>query len=174
VTFTFEFTVETAEQVRASRIMYHRQRSTRVTYAFFVALPALVLVFQAVSLSSGRAGWWPGVLIVLVTCAAAIVATYLSPRWTVASLRKNNRAAGGPHTYKLSSLGLEASAPGTTTTFEWANVAECYESNEFLFLYISKGFAALLPRRVVKPEDLPSLRVALREWLGEKAHLLAS
>jgi len=172
VTFTFEFTIESAEQVRASRVMSHRLRSTRVTYAFFLALPVLVLAFQAVNLSSGRSGRWPGVLIVLVLSAAAIAATHLNPRWVVANLRKNNRAAGGPHTYKFSSAGFAASAPGATTTFEWANVAECYESSEFLFLYFSKGFAALLPRRVVKPDDLPRLRAALREWLGEKAHIL--
>jgi hypothetical protein len=140
-------------------------------YAFFIIVPLLILALQAISLSSGRAGWWPGVLIVLVASAAGIAAGYMSPRWMVANLRKNNRAAGGPHTWKFSSLGLEASAPGTTTTFEWANVAEAYEANEFLFLYISKGFAAFLPKRVVRPEELPSLRTALRGWLGEKAHL---
>jgi hypothetical protein len=53
---------------------------------------------------------------------------------------------------------------------EWQNIAEICESKEQLLFYVSKGFAAILPKRVVPSEELAVLRQQLRHWVGERAH----
>jgi hypothetical protein len=55
---------------------------------------------------------------------------------------------------------------------EWANIAEAYETREFILFYMSKGLALLLPKRVVPAEDLVRLRSELRVWLGERGNVL--
>ena len=95
-----------------------------------------------------------------------------TPRATVQNVRKGNRAAGGPNKYVLDDHGVDASAMGTRATLEWANIPEAYEDKEFFFLYFSKAWAMLLPKRVISRIELPAFRTALRGWVGERAHLL--
>jgi hypothetical protein len=86
-------------------------------------------------------------------------------------MRRSNRGAAGPHVYTLTDTGLEMSAPGITVTLKWENVVEVFESRDFLLFYFAASWAQLLPTRVVPQESFPSLRTALAQWLGAKAHL---
>jgi hypothetical protein len=171
--FSFHFQLEQSEQVKACRIMYHRRWSTRAVYGMFGILLVLVSALYVRDLWRRGEGWTVGVVVVGLACLAGVTAAYVSPYFMVRNLRKNNRAAAGPHTYQLSATGLNATAPGATTSIEWANVAEAYETRDFFFLYIAKGMAILLPKRAVTAAQLPSLRSSLRSWIAERAHLLA-
>ena len=170
--FTFEYSVDQREQVRASQIMYHRKWSTRAVYAFFLLLlltgPGLYLR----DLALGRRGWLAGMAIIVTAAVAGAGASYLSPYWMIRSLRKNNRSAAGPHRYHLHPTGIDVTSPGASATLEWANIVEAYETPEFLFFYFSKSWATMLPKRVVSADELLHLRTALRGWLGDKARLL--
>jgi YcxB-like protein len=167
-TFAFEYELGQAEQVRATRLMYHRRRDTRLTYAFLIGCLSLVAGFHAFLRAQGREGWKTGVAIVTAAVAGGIAASYFSPYWMVKNIRKNNRAATGPHTYRLSDSGLQTTSPGIATSVEWSNVAEAYESREFILFYVSKGLALLLPKRVVPDQELVRLRLALQSWLGQR------
>jgi hypothetical protein len=171
-TFAFEYELGQAEQVRATRLMYHRRRDTRLTYAFLLGSLILVVAFHAFLRAQGREGWSTGVAIVVAAVAGGIAASYLSPYWMVKNIRRNNRAATGPHAYRLSDAGIQTTSPGTTTSVEWSNVAEAYESREFMFFYVSKGMALMLPKRVVPAQDLVGLRRSLQSWLGPRSNVV--
>ncbi len=69
--------------------------------------------------------------------------------------------------------GLEMRSPGATGSLQWANVAEVYESREFLFFYFSAAWAQALPKRVIPTGTLSSFRAALRDWAGARVHVAA-
>lgn len=171
VSFTFDFHLDQPEQVRATRILYHRRWSTRATYAIFLLLSLIGPGLYVRDLLLGRPGWFLGLGIIVTAAGGGAAAAYMSPYWMVRALRKNNRAAAGPHKYTLHDRGLETISPGATATIEWTNIVEVYETREFLLLYLANAWATLLPKRIVPAEELPRLRIALRAWVGERAHL---
>ena len=171
MSFNFAFTLGEAEQVRASRVMYHRRWSTRIVYGCLLLLLVGGGAVYVEAVSSGRDVPAVVVPIGLAGLAGAFGATYMSPYTMVRALRERKRAAAGPHQYALGDAGLQVDSPGAKTSIEWANIAEAYETREFFFFYLSKGFAALLPKRAVATRDLELLRLALRGWVGPRALL---
>lgn len=172
--YTLEYSIDQPEQVRASRIMYHRRWSVRVVYGIFVLFILVAAVLGGRSYAAGQERLSAGFVLVIVMAVVGITGMYWSPYWQIRSLRRKNRGAAGPHTYKLHDGGVGMESPGATSTVEWANVNEVFESVEFFFLYMSEGWATLLPKRAIPTEDLPRLRTALRTWVGDRAHLLDS
>ena len=173
MSFTFEFELTADEQTRASRAVILRRP---VTKGMLVA-SALIAPLATVAFASGlleRLGD-PWFLLLLGWClpVGAVAGILMGPRSQVKALRRRNRAAAGPHVYRLAGSGLEASSTGTTTTLQWENVVEVFESREFLLFYVSTAWAYLLPKRVVPPESLSGLRTALGQWVGDRAHLAA-
>ena len=167
--FTFEYELGQAEQVRASRVMAHRQLGTRLFYAFLLSCVLAAVGLHLYARVQGRVAWPLGIPLTMAIALAGLATAYFSPFLSVRNLRKNNRAADGPHVYSFNDTGLDITSPGIRALIEWQNVAEVYESREFLLLYVSKAQAAVLPKRVVP--DLQGLRDALRLWAGEHAHL---
>ena len=173
MTFTFEYELDNAEHVRAARVMFNRRRDTKLTYAFL----AFCLVFVAAAhfwlQSRGREGWLPGLIIMAIAMVGGIAGLQMTPSSTVANMRKNNRSIAGPHVIALGADGLKGHSPGVASSFEWANITEAVETKEFVFLYISKGMAMFIPKRVIAGEDLARVREALHEWIGDRAHTLS-
>jgi len=132
----------------------------------------IFLALDFVDVSQGREGWTLVHSVVTAGLIGGLAAGYFSPYWIVRSLRKGNRAAAGPHTYTFADHGLDARSPGTTTSLQWANIVEAYETKEFLLFFVSPAWAVLLPKRVVPETDVPGFKAALQRWLGEKARLL--
>jgi hypothetical protein len=151
--------------------MYHRKWSTRATYAFFGLLFVFGVGLYVRDLLQGREDWLYGLAMIAIAAIAG-AALDLSPFWMVRSLREKRRGAAGPHRYRLHDGGVDVASPGVTATLEWTNVTEAYETKDFFFIYLSKGWATLLPKRVIASEQLPHLRDALRAWVGDRAHLL--
>jgi hypothetical protein len=170
-TFTFQFDLDEAEQVRGSRAVLLRNRTFLITLGVLMLLPVaatviflLELLAQSVDLSVVIAAW------IAVPLVGALN-IYNVPRQVTKGVRKNNRAAMGPHTYTLTASGLAATSTGASANIEWANIHAIRESREFFLFYFASNWAHLLPKRVVGDEALPSLRSALRSWAGERAHL---
>src|SRR5262245_53624247 len=114
MTFSYEFTLGQAEQVRASRIVVNRRTSTRVSYI------ALVVAMLLMGIWGHRATRGRGSAVILPTvlagAAGGTAAIYMSPYWAVRGLRRKNRAAGSTHKYELASSGLSATAVGASST----------------------------------------------------------
>ena len=173
--FTFEFESDEAESVRASRAVTHRMRSVRISYVVFasffvIGLAGLVSVLIMIRRGDDVGAPFIPFLLVIAGLVGAL-SLYRAPRVTIRNLRKNNRAALGPHMYVFGGSGFTTKSTGASSTFEWANVPEALETREFILFYISKTWAVMLPKRVVKPEELPAFRAAVRGWVGERAHL---
>lgn len=169
VTFSYEFELGQPEQVRASRVVFNRRTSARLSYVVLV-LAMLLLGIWGHLASRGR-GSAVIVLTVLAGTLGGAAAIYMSPYWVVRGLRRKNRASDSVHKYELASSGISATSLGASSTISWPNVVEIYETSEFLFFYVSSAWAWLLPKRVVPAADLPRLRESLCEWVGERAHL---
>ena len=170
--FTFQYELGQREQVRACRVMYHRRRDAKLTYAFLLTCLMVAFGFHFYLRAHGREPWGPGLVIVVAGVLAGLTVAYTSPYWLVRNLRKNNRSAAGPHVFTMSEDGLATKSPGMAGSIEWANICEAYETREFLFFYVSKGMATVVPTRVISTAELPALRSAMHEWLGERAHTL--
>jgi len=166
--YTFEFELDEGEQVRASRVVAFRRRAMKATLAVFAAIAILAtLAFVSGLIESVFVlvlGW--GCLV------GGLAGAYAAPKSAVKSLRKNNRAVAGPHTYVITPDGLDMRSLGATSTLQWANVFEVYESREFLFFYFAAQWAQVLPKRVIPAETLVPLRSAIQGWAGARAHLV--
>lgn len=173
MSFTFEFEVAEDEHVRASRAVAFRRPATKGVLAFLVAAAVVVSALFAGGVLGALQDCWLILLTAWAALVGGIAGSYAAPKSVVQNLRKNNRAAAGPHVYNLTDAGLEMRSPGAATSLQWANIPEVYETREFLLFYFSAGWAQLLPKRVVPADALVSLRAALVEWVGPRARLLA-
>lgn len=172
MSFVFEFELPSGEHVRASRLISLRRPVTKVMVTASVVAAFMGTAAFATEQSFGA--YDPTFLLALGWCFPISVGAglFIGPPVQVRALRQNNRAAAGPHVYKLTDAGLEMSSPGATATLTWANVVKVVESREFFLFYFAKSWAQVLPKRVVPQESLPSLRTALTQWVGSKARLM--
>jgi hypothetical protein len=168
--FSFQFELGQSEQVRATRIIYNRRWTTRAVYVFLFALALALIVLWATDNGYDDEGLHLP-LVGLCGLVGAVTAVWLSPFFAVRGIRKKNRSASGPFVYSLNETGVEAQAPGASSSVLWANVAEVYETSDFLLFYLSAAWAMVLPKRVFRDGELSAMRIALREWVGEKARL---
>lgn len=167
MTFSYEFELAQAEQVRASRVVFNRRISTRISY---VVVPlAMGLLGAWGHYATGGRATAEILPVVLAGATASVAAIYATPYWAVRALRRKNRAAVSVQRYELAPSGISASALGASGAMSWQNVVEARETTEFLLFYVSVAWAYLLPKRVIPQADLPQLRDSLREGLGERA-----
>jgi hypothetical protein len=167
----FQFEIPEGEQVRASRVLLHRQPIIRWMYVLFPLGAVAFFLIDVYALPHKDRAFPLTAVIVAAAAISGVTVLYRSPRVAVRAHRANNRAAAGPHTFLFADSGLEASSPGALATYEWANIAEVTETAEFLFFSISKGQAMVLPKRAIPAEQLAPLRELLRSKLSERAHL---
>ena len=169
MSFTFEFQLDPREHVRVCRTVHLRRYAT----AYMIIAVGLVAVvgLHVLVVALGGKGWPPGTALVSLIALVACAAMYFGPRHAVREMRLNNRAAAGPHVYELTDTGLRLSSPGVASSVEWANVVEMHETTEFLFFYVSNNQAVVLPKAAVGLQALPSVRTALKAWVGARARL---
>jgi YcxB-like protein len=173
MTHSFTFELGAAEHARASRLVNLRRPVVKA----MIGVSAVVALVGTGVFASGHV-WvvedrWLFLLLAWCIPVSVLLGLIIGPRVQARSMRRQNRAATGPHTYTLTDTGLEMSSTGTTTSLQWENVVEVFESQEFVLFYVAKTWAQLLPKRVIPQESLPSLRTDLVRWVGERAHVLA-
>jgi hypothetical protein len=146
--------------------MMHRRWGTWVGYLFFVALAVWIAsVFDWRGEDSSMA------LLAFIPLPIGATFVYFSAYLAAWNLRRQNRAAEGPHTYSFSDAGLTCISPGVKSSLEWTNIAKVAESPEGLFFYISKTAATYLPKHSLREDELVRLRTDLRRWVGDRAAL---
>lgn len=165
--FSFQFELGQAEHVRATRIIYNRRWSTRALYVVLL----IFTVVLALLWLSGAGTDDPLTFTGSCGLVGAATAAYLGPFFAVRGIRKKSRSAAGPYVYLVGETGIDVQAPGVSLSILWANVVEVYETSAFLLFYVSTASAMLLPKRIVRDDELPSLKAALGKWVGEKVRL---
>lgn len=173
MSFAFEFDLPADEHARASRLLNLRRPVTKMMIGGSVVIALIATAAFARGIAWN--GYDSQFLLALGWClpVSVVAGLIVGPRAQVRALRQKNRGAGGPHVYTLNDKGLEMAAPGATTTLTWDNVVEVFESREFILFYFAATWAQVLPKRAVQRDLMPSLRTALRQWVGARAHVLA-
>jgi hypothetical protein len=166
---TFDLTF--ADQVRATRAVSLRQPGTWIGFAIFPLLLVWLGWTDYQTLSRGRPVDWSLTTIGVVTVAFGASLVYFMPYLTVWSYRRGNKIIAGPHTYRFHADRLSMVSPLASTDVTWKAIREVRENDQFLFFFISKTYAAVLPKRAMVPTDLVDLRTKLTEWCGDTARL---
>ena len=157
--------------------MMSRLRSTWISYAFFVAVPMILIIAALVT------GW-----------DLSVRGMYDLPRWALLSAgsvfmfvvmpllqmfqiweaRRSNPKIFGIRTQSFTPEGFSASSDGFNTSFKWDAIPKAIETKDFFLIYISSRSAHITPKpRLTEPGDLEKLRAVLKNYLNERAQLFS-
>jgi hypothetical protein len=166
---TFDLTF--GDQVRATRAISLRQAGTWIGFAIFPLLLVWLFWTDYQTMSRGRPVNWGLTAIGVVTVVIGASFLYFSPYLTVWSYRRGNKVIAGPHTYRFFADRMSMNSPLASTDVTWPAIREVSEDDRFLFFFLSKTYAAVLPKRALQSGELEELRARLREWCGSTAKL---
>lgn len=166
---TFELTF--GDQVRATRAISLRQAGTWIGFAIFPLLLFWLFWTDYQTMSRGRHVNWGLTAIGVATVVFGASLVYFSPYLTVWTFRRGNKIIAGPHTYRLLADRLSMSSPLTSSEVTWPAIREVREDERFVYFFLSKTYAAVLPKRALESGELEELRTKLKEWCGATAKL---
>ncbi|PYQ51875.1 MAG: hypothetical protein DMF78_12490 [Acidobacteria bacterium] len=166
---TFELTLR--DQVRATRAISLKQPGMWIGSAIFPLLLIWLFWTDYQTMTRGRRVNWGLTTIGVVTLVIGASFVYLSPYLTAWSYRRGNKVIAGPHTYRFFSDRLSMNSPLAATDLTWPPIREVSEDDRFVFFFMSKAHAAVLPKRALQPGELEEPRTRLTEWCGDAANL---
>ena len=164
---TYEFQIDSAETVRASRAVQRRQRFAWVAWAIWPLLLALAVFY----LTSGVP--WQNLWLLGLGALFLLTLQSLTP-WIQRRQLKRAYAETpnlrGPQAYQFSDAGVAITGGAATTTLGWDSFVEVAETEEFFLFFYSKRGAYYVPKRAVGKEIYQrALRALLRAKLGTRA-----
>jgi hypothetical protein len=166
-----EFTVTEQQQYRALRALQRRTASYYWSLAFFLGVPALLVVVylaQGATLSElllehGGA--------ILAGPALVFVGFPLLQRWGVRSQYRSSPAMRGVQSYDFGPEAIAMAGPLSSATMQWEAVIKAVETPEFFLLYIAKARAHFVPKSAFGDEgDLNQMRALLQRQLAGRFH----
>ena len=164
---TYEFQIDSAETVRASRAVQRRQRFAWVTWAIWPLLLALAVLY----LASGVP--WQNLWLLGLVALFLLTLQLLTPRIQRRQLRRayaDTPNLRGPQVYQFSDAGLAITGGAATTTLGWDSFVAVAETDEFFLFFYSKRCAYYVPKRAIgKGIYQSALRALLRSQLGSRA-----
>jgi hypothetical protein len=164
---TYEFQIDSAETVRASRAVHRRQRFAWLVWAIWPLLLALAVLY----LASGVP--WQNLWLLGVVALFLLTLQWLTPwiqRWRLRRAYAETPNLRGPQVYRFSDAGLSITGGAATVTLGWDSFVEAAETDEFFLFFYSKRYAYYVPKRVVgKGIYQSALRGLLRAKLGPRA-----
>src|SRR2546430_11695582 len=153
----FEFTPTFGEQYLASCAVQRRSAIQLIAGALF-PLMGLVLVVTIVAL--GRRAPTPYEFLVT---GITLGFTPLMTAFTVWMYRRKNRLVQGAHRITFEDEGVRVAAPAFDTLLRYSAIRKVAETRRFLLMFFSAYGAQYIPKRVIPPEQLDTLRQFLRE-----------
>lgn len=165
------FPITPQEHYRALRAITALMPSTRWAYAFFLGVPALLVIAVFVlGLDTGLlVRNWFGVLGgPLFVFGLMPLLTY----WQVRSSHRTNAALGGGQVYDFTTEGMTASGALHCTKLAWNAFHRAVETERYFFLFVSNRQAYFLPRNAVMSQvGLQPFRALLDQHLPGKTKL---
>jgi hypothetical protein len=167
-TLTFEFILDPAETVRATRAVRRRQGFAWMAWANWAAAAVMGALYFLLPVDL-RSLW-------LVGIAAFVLAGLVEPGTTWV-LRRHYRHVyrespdlRGVQVYRFSAAGLTITGGATTVTFGWDSFIDAAETTEFFLFYYSKRAAHYLPKRAMS-DDVQDrrLRDLIVAGMGDRA-----
>jgi hypothetical protein len=166
-----EFIITPRLHYKGIRELTRLMPSARWAYAFFLGVPALLVVVVLVMglgvhrLLENWAGIIGGPVFIFVLLP-------LLAYWQVRSNHRTNAALKGPQIYEFTEEGLSARGPLHTATVSWTGFHKAVETRTFFFLFLSSQQAYFIPRDAVSAQvGLDPFRMLLRRHLGESVKL---
>ena len=170
VSTTFDF--DAAEHYRATRVVTSRSSMRYVVWGF-VALSPVVLAWNVLPhLDDASPGdlllsalpwilmpvFWLAVLPMLQRRAAHRIST-------------RDASVRGPQTRIVDVEGYHSRGNGVSVDVPWHAMARGAEVEQFFLFYYNKQFAYYLPKRVLSPADIVTVRALMRERLQDRAEV---
>jgi len=156
---------------RALRDVTRRTLSYKVSVAFFVALPILVVLF---ALSKGvDMGWYTldHVGVLLLGPLLVFVGFPLLYYMNVSAMHKNNAVLQKPQTFELTADRLVMRGPLHNADLSWDAINRVIETRHSFLFFISKYSAHFIPKDAVSADAILSLRENLTTWLPDRVQL---
>jgi hypothetical protein len=163
----YEFTIDSAETVRASRFVQRRQRFAWIAWAIWPILLALAVLYLATGVPWQKL-WLLG-LVAVFLLAVQLLTPWIQ-RWQLRRVYAETPNLRGPQVYQFSDAGFSITGGAATTTLGWDSFVAVTETDEFFLFFYSKRYAYYLPKRAVgKGIYQGALRGLLRAKLGRRA-----
>ena len=163
----FQFSLDPAETVRASRVIQRRGWFGWVSRAVWPLL-VLLTVLYLISGASLQELWRLGLVAIILA-----VLSFGSPmlqRWQLRRAYNNTPNLRGPQKYQLSDAGVQITGGAGNVSLGWESFVEVAETDEVFLLFYSKRCAYYLPKRAVpSPTDIQAVRDLLRKHVGARA-----
>jgi hypothetical protein len=164
-----EFTVTEGQQYRALRAIQTRMASHRWALAFFLGVPALLLVTYLARGDSITDVLWEHGGVLLGAPALVVVGFPLIQRWTVHTQYRSGPTMRGRQVYDFREDSILMEGPFCTATMQWAAVITAVETREFFLLYTAKHRAHFVPKDAfATPTDLAVFRDLVRGRMGDR------
>ena len=163
----YEFNIDAAETVRASRAVQRRQRFAWIAWAVWPILLALTVLYLATGVP------WQKLWLLGPVALFILTVQLLTPRiqrWQLRRAYAETPNLLGPQVYRFSDAGVSITGGAATTTLGWDSFVEAAETDEVFLLFYSKRRAYYVPKRAVgKGIYQSALRALLRAKLGRRA-----
>jgi hypothetical protein len=164
---TYQFHLDPAETVRASRLVLQRGGFARLRWLVWPLLLGMAMLYLATGYS------WRDLQLLGIAALFLGSLELLAPiiqRWQVRRTFAEMPTARETQVFRFSDTGLQMSAGASSTTVGWDVVQEARETREFFLLFFAKRRAYYLPKRAVgSADDQRILRDLLRTALGSRA-----
>lgn len=164
---TYQFHLDPAETVRASRLVLQRGRFAWMHRFVWPLLLGLAIL----SLITGDS--WRDLRLLGIVALLLGSLQLLAPiiqRWQVRRSYAEMPTARSMQVYHFSDAGLQMSAGAASTTIGWDVVLEARETREFFLFFFAKRRAYYLPKRAVgDAAEQRHLRDLLRMALSSRA-----
>lgn len=162
------FTPSVAIFFKASREIFHLNKTAYLFYSFFVGVPVLLLLLgiaRGHSLSHNVVAGIPMWGIILICLFYVFVFVPALQYWNVRKSVLSNRTANQTQNYDLSETGVHNYGAGIDVVIDWDKIIRIRKSRHFLLLYISKNMAYFIPLNLLSSVEIEQIN----EWHKTKA-----
>jgi hypothetical protein len=155
-----QFTPTAAMHFKASREIYHSNKASFAFYAFFIGIPALLLIFYIVTGKGASYEVVPNIpawLFLLLCAIYALALTLALQYWGIRKSLLSNPSANQAQNYQISEEGIRNYGLGVDVTLGWDKIIKIKKNKKFLLLFISKSVAYFIPVGLVSEREIKEI-----------------
>jgi YcxB-like protein len=162
---TLTFMLTKRAHWRALADVTRRTRSYKLSVAFFVFLPAAILVYGLAKAED--MGWYllDNLGLLMLGPFLVFVGFPLNYYLTVSRLHKNNAIIGKPQTFEITPDQLTMRGPLHNSDLDREAVQRVVETRHTFLFFVSKYSAHFIPKEAIRGDDIVALRTNLAQVL---------
>jgi hypothetical protein len=152
---------------KASREIFHSNKTSYLFYGFFVGVPIFLLLLGIASgknLSHAVVAGIPAWGMVFISVFYAIGLIPALQYWNIRKSVLSNRTANQSQNYDLDENGIRNYGAGVDVAIDWGKVIRIRKSRNFLLFYISRNMAYFIPLNLLSITEIEQIH----KWYKEK------